>query len=344
MSVDAAPRTNATALVPRDEWAEVRRLPAVFDEYGAEELEQLPAAADGKTSFLQLHFESRAGRTHLVRNFTGGHQVVRRVLYLDQEMPDLAAVMIMQNSPGLLQGDRVRTEIEVRDGARALVTTQSAAKVLKMERNYASQRIDIRVGKHAYAEILLDPMIPYRGARLYNEVNIDVDPTSTVILHDQVTAGRIAHGERWHYDLLYTRLQVRRSDGSLMMADSSVLEPGRIDYATPGMFDDHTDLAMFYLVAEHRDDHDVFAKQLQGDLHTADGLTASASVLPSGVGIHARILSRSSQRATNALHHCWAVSRRSLLGVGVPPIYRTKYGFDPAPIHSNFSSTERATT
>ena len=318
-----------STFLDRDDWADVRRLPAVFDRYEREELAQLEAGSHGKTAFLQLVFERRGDKTHLIRNFTAGHQVVRRVMYMDTELEDMAVVLIMQNSSGLLQGDRIRTEIVVGDGARVLVTTQSAAKIYKMEHNYATQRLDITVGKDAYAEVLLDPMIPYVGARLYNEINIEVDPSSTLIFGDHITPGRVAHGEEWAYDLMYSRMQCRRPDGRLTVADTNVLAPKAEPLTTPGLYGHYSDMGMLYVIAEHVDALDELADQVHDVVQGVEGMIGSASVLPAGVGVHARVLGESTNRTGGIMHECWRVARRSLLGVGVPPIYRVKYGFEP---------------
>ncbi len=322
--------TNTPAgFIDQAEWPHVSRLPAMFNEYAKEELLQLSAESAGKTAFLQLHFERRNGKTHLIRNFTAGHQVVRRVLYMDNELQDLAVVMIMQNSSGILQGDRVRTEVVVGDGARVLLTTQSATKVYSMERNYASQRLDITVGKDAYVEVLMDPMIPYSGARFYNEINLEVDPSSTLIYVDQLSPGRVAHGEVWAYDLVYTRWQCRRPDSSLIAADTNVLAPADAPLVSPGLFANFSEMGTLYTIAEHSKGLGETADAIHQSIQGMDEAMGSASVLPSGVGLHARVLGNSTNRTAAAMHECWRVTRNSLLGVGVPPIYRTKYGFEP---------------
>ncbi|MFV0523146.1 MAG: urease accessory protein UreD [Acidimicrobiales bacterium] len=316
--------------LPRHRWTETLRLPERFVGYGREPIEQLPAGEHGKTAFLQLHFERRGGRTRLVRNFGGAHQVVRRVLPIDRELDDLAAVMIMQNSAGILQGDRVRTEITVGEGARALVTTQSATKVFSMERNYATQRIDVSVAAGGYCEVLLDPLIAYEGSRLYNEVNLTVDPDGTLVLADQITPGRVAHGESWRFELLHSRVRVERPDGRLIVADTQVLEPGRYPVSSPGLFDDHRDMGVVYVISESGDDQAALADVLHASVADIPGVVGGASALPSGVGAHVRVLGDRTSVTTAALHEAWRAARRHLLDAAIPPLHRLKYGFEPA--------------
>lgn len=320
----------ARPFLDRGEWSAVRDLPADFAPYAAEELVQMPAASSGKTAFLQLHFELRNGLTRLIRNFSGGHQIVRRVHYLDTALGDLAVVFIQAVSAGVLQGDRLRVEIDVGPGARVLVTTQSATKVFQMTANYASQRIDVKVGRNAYAEILMDPLIPCAGARLYNEVNLEVDPLGTLVYDEHLTPGRVAHGESWQFDHFYSRTRCWRPSGELIAADTNVLSPKRNPVTTPGLFGDYSNMGVVYVIAEHHPGCASLADAMHDSLQDLTDVIGSASVLPSDVGAHARALGMSTSRTEGALHACWRAARMGLLGVDVTPVYRAKHGFDPS--------------
>lgn len=320
----------ARPFLDKREWSAVRDLPAEFVPYAAEDLVQMPPASSGKTAFLQLHFELRDGKTRLIRNFSGGHQIVRQVHYMDAALDDMAVVFIQAVSAGVLQGDRVRLEIEVGEGARVLVTTQSATKVFQMAANYASQRIDVTVGPDAYAEVLMDPLIACTGARLYNEVNLVVDPTGTLVYDEHLTPGRVAHGESWQFDHLYSRMRCWRPNGELIAADTNVLTPKQNPVTTPGLFGEYSDMGVMYVIAEHHPDSAALADSMHDNLQDLVDVIGSASVLPSGVGAHARALGMSTSRTEGALHDCWRATRMELLGVDVPPIHQVKHGFEPS--------------
>lgn len=318
---------NQKPFLDGGEWADVLRLPRDFEPYTKEELIQRPAASHGKTAFLQLHFEYRNGKTHLIRNFSGGHQIVRRTHYMDPALGDMAVVFIQACSAGVLQGDRIRTEIIVGDGARALITTTAATKCFEMDKNYASQRIDVTVGKNAYCEVMMDPLICYKGARVYNETNIEVDPTGTLVYSEHMGPGRAAHGEIWDFERLYSRLRVTRPTGELIVADTNVLTPQSNPVTTSGLFGDHSDMAVMFVVSDNVD-----AASLADSMHDAvcdiEEIVGSASVLPSGVGAHARTLGNSMTKTEGSMQAAWTAARQELLGVDPTPIYRTKHGFE----------------
>lgn len=312
------------------EWSQVRHLPPDFAAYAAEPLVQLAAESPGKTAFLQLHFQRRGDRTCLARNYSAGHQIVRQVHYLDPVLDDMAVVFLQANSAGVLQGDRLRIEIRVDEGARAVVTTQAATKVFEMTANYASQRIDISVGRDAYLELMMDPLILHKGSRYYNEVNVDIDPSGVLVYDEHLTPGRVAHGESWQFDHLFSRLRCTRPDGELVVADTNVLTPQQRSVTTPGLFGSSSDMGVMYVLAEQHDDHAALADAMHDSVDGLDDIVGSASVLPGGTGAHARVVGASTSRTGGALHACWQAVRRALLDVDVTPIYRAKHSFDPS--------------
>ena len=307
--------------------ATVRRLPPAFTLLD-EELVQMAAGAPGKVGVLQLHFAYQQGRTYLAHVYATGPQRVQRVLHIDEALPDLAVAIVQSVGGGILQGDRLAIEISVDPGARALVTTQSATKVYRMEANYATTRIDARVADGGHLELLTDYIIPFAGVRLYNEIDLAVGEDATLIYTDGVAPGRVAFGESFAYQLLHTRLRAYDLDGVLRFADTTVLEPERTNPAGPGILGLHTDLASLYVVAP-RHGASALADAIHQALGNRPGVEASASVLPHGDGVLARVLAPSSSEAQSAIHCAWRTTRQAVLSVDVPKIHSLKYGFEP---------------
>jgi urease accessory protein len=317
------------AKTPPDQWSTVRSLPAAFGRY-EEALEMRPAGGRDKVALLRLRFELIDGVTRLVDKFGDGLNVAQRALYPDPELPDLAVVLIQSVGAGLIQGDRIRIEIEVGEGARALVTTQAATKLHEMSKNYATQRIDVTVGKDAYLELLMDPLIPCKGSRLYTELNFTVDPSSVLVYMDEITSGRVAYGESFIYDLLYTRMRCTDPEGRLIAADTAVLEPAVRDLLGPGLLQGMTEVGTMFVIAPERQDNVDLAGTMHDRLSEVAGIEGSASAIPERRGVYVRVLGTRVPDVEGALHRCWAAARRQLLGVGVTRVYATKHGFDAA--------------
>lgn len=84
-----------------------------------------------------------------------------------QDGDDQAYVYLLNPTGGIVQGDRLETEVVLEPGARALLTTQSATKVYRMERGYAEELNRYTLRGDAVLEYLPDQTIPFAGARFY---------------------------------------------------------------------------------------------------------------------------------------------------------------------------------
>lgn len=121
---------------------------------------------------------------------------------------------------GLVAGDAVALDVTVEPGATCVVTSQASTKVYK---GASSQRTTVRVRGDATALVVPDPIAPFRGSRFEQTTSIELDPGASLVLADAITAGRVAHGERWSADRVATTLEVAIA-GKRVLLDRVVLE------------------------------------------------------------------------------------------------------------------------
>jgi len=95
---------------------------------------------------------------------------VLRPLYLDPHRPEMAFAYVLAHG-GTVQSDRSRIDVTCAPGA-AHVTTRSAGKVYRLERNYATQLVSLTARAGSFLEYLPDPTIPFRGSRFYVRTEI----------------------------------------------------------------------------------------------------------------------------------------------------------------------------
>lgn len=95
---------------------------------------------------------------------------------------------------GLVDGDAVSLEVTVATGATCVVTTQASTKIYK-----GSSRQETRVVVEPDANVLVvpDAIVPYRNSSYVQTTEIALTASSTLVLADVVTCGRVAYGERW---------------------------------------------------------------------------------------------------------------------------------------------------
>lgn len=279
----------------------------------------------GKVGLLELGFEQVGGRTELVRHYQKSPLQIMRPLYFDPHRPDLAITFLMSTGGGIIQADRLRTDLSFGAGTSAHVTTQAATKVYRMEHDYAIAQTFIDAGPHAYVEYVPDPVIPYVDSRFYQRTVITADPTATVLASETVVSGRLARGERNAYEVFASDFELRRPDGDLVALDTVRLEPGGgfggAGVDGPAVLAGRSVMACFFAVSPLAP-----ARELADLLHeTLAGreLAYGVSVLPQDCGAWVRVLGDGTEAVTQALTAAWDAMRRRLIGVPAPALRKT---------------------
>jgi urease accessory protein len=273
----------------------------------------------GKVGLLELGFCRRGAVTRLAHHVQQSPLQIVRPLFLDTNRPGMAFVHVVQVGGGLLHGDRYRLDVACGPDAEAHVTTQAATKVYRMERNYATQVVNLTARADAILEYLPDPVIPFCGARFCQYTRLAIDPTATAILGEVVLPGRAASGERHAYDLFASRTEAFALDGRLLFADTILLCPGRTPLDSPGRFGGYDVLGTLHVVSRRTEPRQL-AHRLAGLLADRPGIMAGASELPDGCGVSVRFLAADSAAARAALTTAWHDARLALIGTPAPDL------------------------
>jgi urease accessory protein len=281
--------------------------PAVLDR-------QSDVTTTGSAGSLRLVVARVAGRTRIVDLECTGPVQVLRCQHLDGHAPDIASVIIASPSGGVLQGDRLRIDVEVRAGARLVLETQSATRLYRMPDRPA--RIDARftVAEAGWLDYVPDPYIPFAGSDTTIDASLVVDPTAAVLIGEVVAAGRVARGEVFGMTRFASALRAARPSGELLFTDATVLEPGE-PLGDPGMMGSNHAIGSLYLVADDADATTFRAAMPPDGSHR---VFAGASTLPNGAGSWLRVLAPDSAAARAAIAAGCDAARVSVLGTSGP--------------------------
>ena len=106
----------------------------------------------GKIGILRLKLEkdSIKKKTIIKMKYCRVPLYVQRALYLEESIPSMAYIYIISPSGGILQGDRYRIDITLDKYSYAHITTQTATRIYKMEKDFATQMINIVVNDGCY--------------------------------------------------------------------------------------------------------------------------------------------------------------------------------------------------
>jgi urease accessory protein len=262
----------------------------------------------GKSGVLRLRLGPRGVRTVVVDQYWRIPLQVLPPSYQDDD--DTAFVYLLNPTGGIVQGDRLTTEVTLEPGARALLTTQSATKVYRMVERDAEERNHFVVQDGAALEYLPDQTIPFAGSRLHRSTVVDLDPGATLILGDFLAAGRVARGERFGFDRLATDLVVRVG-GEPRLVDRLHLVPSEIRPDRAGLWGGHPYFAT--LCAYSPRVTPALAGALAEVVTTRDRVHAGAGQPEPGFLV-ARALGPTTDELRQLLFEAWDVLRRALLG------------------------------
>ena len=158
------------------------------------------------------HLQLRAARREHGRTVLA-EQSFRAPFHLSKPYWDVDTgvllVQVVNPTAGILEGDRLESEIACEGGAAMLVTTPSASRVFRMRGGKAECRQRFEVKKGGWLEVLPEPLVPHRGSTYRQTTVVDVEDGGALFFVDQLMPGRVAHGEAWEWDRLSLELEVR---------------------------------------------------------------------------------------------------------------------------------------
>ncbi|USX45244.1 urease accessory protein UreD [Dietzia kunjamensis] len=287
----------------------------------------LPVGSPGKVGVLDLAFRrdgcDPAGRTVLAERFQKSPLQVMRPLYIDSVLREMPTVYVMSTGGGIVGGDRLDMDVRVAAGAHALVTTQAANRVHRMDVGYATQDVFLALGAGAVCEWLPDPLIPYGGSRFQQRLRAEVSEDAVLIAADVLTAGRVARGERWDVDAYVSAVEISRPDGALLAVDTTHIT--RDEAGHPLVTGDADAIGTLFVVAPGPADELAAVMRSAADAVGADSapVRCGVSTLPDGCGAWLRVLGRGQEHVESAVRAVWSAARVHLLGAPAPDLRKS---------------------
>jgi urease accessory protein len=234
--------------------------------------------------------------------------------HLDPAAPDMAWVYVQNPTGGVFAGDRLDVAVTAEAGTRVHLTTQSATKLYRMQDGgEAHQDVRIDVAAGAYVENMPDALIPQAGTRYRQRTEIALAEGATCVTGETLAPGRRAHGERFAYELVEIRTNVRR-DRRELCAETLRFEPARARPDHAGILAGGDYLVTLLALAPERDAA-TLAAAIDTALADEPGVRGAAGELPNRAGARALALAPDAPAAERALRAAWGAARRELLGL-----------------------------
>ena len=281
------------------------------------ELSQLGVGKAGKLGALYLLLEKndQVNKTVIKEQFSKVPLFTQRALYLEESLPSMAYIYIISPSGGVLQGDRYRIDIKLAKNAIAHITTQGATRLYRMDKNFATQILNISLDSNCYFEFVPDQIIPYRDSRFYQSVNLNLDDDATLIYSETIVPGRMAMGESFDYDVCYLKTIAKNHYGSLKFVDTALLEPKKNQLKRFGILEEFNMLSNMYLLVPSKY-VSILNEKINEDIIKYNKVVARCSILPHDSGIVVRILGNMIDDIKEVTHHILKICRKEILGAG----------------------------
>jgi urease accessory protein len=288
-------------------------VPSQFASFDGK-ISQMDVGKTGKIGFLKLTlgFDSQRNKTIITEQRSCVPLYVQRALYYDESIPSMAHLFVLSPSGGVLQGDRYRTDIELKNGAMSHITTQGATRIYKMNSNYATQMINLNVGKDCYLEFLPEQLIPYKNSRYYQKATFKVDDSATLVYSETIVPGRVAMGELFDYDVCCLKTLCYDDKQEMKFHDNCILEPKKQTMNSLGIFGNKTVLSMMYVVTKKECVEELY-EIINQIFKDNDEIIGGASILPNNSGLSVRILSNSSEVNKITVYNIAQIIRKQII-------------------------------
>lgn len=241
-------------------------------------------------------------------------------------LPGCGALVHLHNvSGGVVAGDRLALDVEVKACAAAQITTTGATRLYRHRAGAgdSEQHATFSVGDAALLEYLPDAVIPYAGSRHVQRTEIRLGRGSPLFWWEVLAPGRLAAGERFAFERLRVQSEVYAGP-RLVLREDYLLEPRNKDLTATARMSEYSHLASLCVVKEGRPP--AFWRELEDRLNeiarkrTQHGQAVwGASTLASD-GVMVRGLSMSGCFIHETLMEFWRTARLAVTGAdAVPP-------------------------
>ena len=227
----------------------------------------------GRSARLELVFAVRNGRTVLASSYAEPPLRVGRCF---EDGPGLRLI-VASSAPGIFGGDVIRQTVRLEAGAIVTLTSQSATQLHPVESG-ATASIHSRYEVSHGAELVCewDPMIPFAGACIEQQIDICVESGGRVSWSDAMMGGREGRGERWQFRAFSHQLRLFRG-ATLSYLERFRLDPSATRLSHPWAAADAAYVGT--LLRAGFDDETARAESLHTALAGLGGVRGSADVL-----------------------------------------------------------------
>lgn len=189
---------------------------------------------------LHLHTRLREGKTVLGSTyFTAPFKLAD---ISQRGLPGCRA-MIMNASPGVLDGDHYDIRVNMDAGTSLQIETQAYQRIFQMQGS-ATQQMEVRMERDCCLTYIPHPSVPHRAAHFTGINKIYLSENCRLAWGEVLTPGRQLQGEAFSFRQYQSITEVFQ-DGKLVVKDNLVITPGTINPLGMGQLEGYSHQASF---------------------------------------------------------------------------------------------------
>lgn len=155
-------------------------------------------------------------------------------------------LMMMSSSPGFLDGDDHRIQIEVEEGGKLQLQTQSYQRLFHMK-DSSHQHLKVNLAKNSNFSYVPHPIVPQTSATFFSKNEIQMEKDCFCIIGEIITCGRKLSGEEFKYNHFQNLIEIYAED-KLIMKDNVLLRPEEMPLSGLGLLEGFTHQGTFICV------------------------------------------------------------------------------------------------
>ena len=277
-------------------------------------IEQLEVGKSGKVGILDVELkENNELKTVITKQFSQVPLQIQRVVYPESSLPGMAYLYIISPSGGILQGDRYKTDIALKNNAVSHITTQGATRIYSMNSNSAVQLVNITLDENCYLEYIPDQIIPYQNSRYYQKVNLDIHDNATLIYSEVLTPGRTAMKETFDYDICYLRTYCKNQKNEFRCLENMKIEPKKYDLKIKGVLGKYNIVGTVYVLTK-KSQIEKLEEKIYDNIKKSELISVGTSILPNESGIIVKILGNNTEDVFDKIYDVLKITRKEILG------------------------------
>lgn len=170
---------------------------------------------------LNVKVSQRQGKSYLKDAFVT--QPFRIVPVGQYRRDNAEYLMMMSSSPGILDGDDHRIQIEVEEGGKLQLQTQAYQRLYHMQ-DSSRQHLKVILSNNSSFSFVPHPIVPQTSATYFSKNEIHLSEGCFFILGEIITCGRKLSGEEFKYNHFQNLIEVYHGD-RLILKDNVLLKP-----------------------------------------------------------------------------------------------------------------------